>query len=122
VHKIAHIIMKNSVMISKFTISGTEFISEVIASFRLLFLEISLNGLRILSKRRAFRNEISYYEKAIKYVPTVFYIGTTATSYEAQSSNLRAHFDNEDSSHNVVTVFKEYDFSAFRVVKRCVNC
>lgn len=64
-HKIAHIIMKNSVMISKFTISGTEFISEVIASFRLLFLEISLNGLRILSKRRAFRNEISYYEKAI---------------------------------------------------------
>ena len=55
----AIITMKKFVMISSRTMSGTELISDVIASFRLLFREISRNGRRILSKRSAFKNEIS---------------------------------------------------------------
>ena len=63
VQRIAIIKMKKVVIISKLTMSGIEFISDVIASFKLLFLEMSLNGLRILSILKAFKKESSYSEK-----------------------------------------------------------
>ena len=55
ISRIANKNIKNNTIKSKFTILGIELIKLVIASFKPLFLEISLRGRKILSIRRAFK-------------------------------------------------------------------
>jgi hypothetical protein len=57
--------MKKLVITNKLTMSGIELISDVIASFKPLFFEISLKGRRILNKRSAFKKVISYWAKTM---------------------------------------------------------
>ena len=64
VQKIANIKMKKFVMRSNYAMSGIEFVKDSIASFKALFFAIIRKGLRILSIRKAFKEERSYYEKA----------------------------------------------------------
>jgi hypothetical protein len=64
-HRIESKNKKNATISNNFKMFGIEFISEIIDSFRSLFLLIRRNGLRILSILSDFKYPMLYYEKTM---------------------------------------------------------